>query len=134
MRHVAPLLFSDVGQTALCDRVSATAPSTLPQFLWVTPNMCNDDHDCPPASGDTWLAAHVPAWLAQGAEVFITYDTGDPDQTHGGGHVYAVLVGKGIAPATNGTLMDHYSALAGVENAFGLPLLGEAKGAKPVPF
>jgi hypothetical protein len=30
--------------------------------------------------------------------------------------------------------MDHYSALAGVENAFGLPLLGEAKGAKPVPF
>ena len=134
MRHVAPLLFADVGQTALCDRVSSTEPSTLPQFLWVTPNMCNDDHDCPPASGDAWLAAHVPAWLAQGAEVFITYDTGDPDTTHGGGHVYAVLVGKGIAPATNGALMDHMSALAGVENAFGLPLLGEAKSATPVPF
>jgi phosphatidylinositol-3-phosphatase len=134
MRHVAPLLFADVGQTALCDRVSATEPTTLPQFLWVTPNMCNDDHDCPPASGDAWLGAHVPAWLAQGAEVFITYDTGNPDTTHGGGHVYAVLVGKGIAPARNGTLMDHTSALAGVENAFGLPLLGAAKTAKPIPF
>ncbi len=76
----------------------------------------------------------MPAWLAQGAEVFITYDTGNPDTTHGGGHVYAVLAGTGIAPATNGALMDHMSALAGVEKAFGLPLLGAAKTAKPVPF
>jgi hypothetical protein len=30
--------------------------------------------------------------------------------------------------------MDHMSALAGVEKAFGLPLLGEAKSATPVPF
>ena len=134
MRHVAPLIFADVGRTSLCDNVTANEPAALPQFLWVTPNMCNDDHDCTPASGDAWLASHVPAWLGQGAEVFIAYDTGDPDTTHGGGHVYAVLAGKGIAPATNGTLMDHMSALAGVENALGLPLLGEAKTAKPVPF
>jgi phosphatidylinositol-3-phosphatase len=134
MRHVAPLLFADVGQTSLCDNVSGVEPRVLPQFLWVTPNLCNDGHDCAPSSGDAWLAAHVPAWLAQGAEVFITYDTGNPDTTHGGGHVYAVLVGNTIKPATDHTLMNHYGALAGVEKAFGLPLMRAAKTANPVPF
>jgi hypothetical protein len=134
MRHVAPLLFADVGQTSLCDNVTGIEPRVLPQFLWVTPNLCNDDHDCAPSSGDAWLAAHVPAWLAQGAEVFITYDTGNPDTTHGGGHVYAVLVGNTIKPATDHTLMNHYSALAGVEKAFGLPLMRAAKTTNPVPF
>lgn len=134
MRHVAPLLFAGVANTSLCDNVSADEPQTLPSFLWVTPDMCNDDHDCDPATGDRWLAAHVPAWLGQGAEVFITYDTGNPDHTHGGGHVYAVLAGQGIAHRVDGTLMNDYSALAGIERAFHLPLLGSAAGAPPVPF
>ena len=134
MRHVAPLLFADVANSSLCDNVSATEPQTLPSFLWVTPNMCNDDHDCNPATGDQWLAAHVPAWLGQGAEVFLTYDTGNPDHTHGGGHVFAVVVGQGIAHRVDGTLMNDYSALAGIERAFHLPLLGSAAAAAPVPF
>jgi hypothetical protein len=66
--------------------------------------------------------------------VFITYDTGDPDTTHGGGHVYAVLVGNAIDPARDNALMDHYSVLAGIEDAFGLPRLGDAKSATRVPF
>jgi phosphatidylinositol-3-phosphatase len=84
MRHVAPLLFSDVAHTALCDHVTANQPSPLPRFLWVTPNVCHDDHDCSPSAGDQWLRAHVPAWLAQHAEVFIAFDTGNPDTTNGG--------------------------------------------------
>jgi phosphatidylinositol-3-phosphatase len=134
MRHVAPLLFADVARTALCNRVAATPPQRLPHLLWVTPNMCNDDHDCSPATGDRWLAAHVPAWLHQGAEVFITYDTGNPDHTHGGGHVYAVLAGRGVRAGTDSRLMSHYSALAGLERAFGLARLGAAATATPVPF
>jgi acid phosphatase len=134
MRHVAPLLFADVTQTPLCDNVSAVEPRVVPRFMWVTPNTCDDDHDCPPSTGDAWLAGHVPSWLAQGAEVFITYDTGDPDTTHGGGHVYAVLVGNAIDPVRDNALMDHFSALAGIEDAFGLPRLGSARSATPVPF
>lgn len=134
LRHVAPLLFADVAQTSLCDRVTATEPSRLPAFLWVTPNLCNDDHDCPPPAGDRWLADHVPAWLRQGAEVFITYDTGNPDTTNGGGHVYTVLVGGGVPRGTDSRTLNAYSALAGVERAFGLPLLGAAASAAPVRF
>ncbi len=134
MRHVAPLLFADVADTALCSHVTATEPRRLPQFLWVTPSMCDDDHDCPPASGDRWLAGHVPAWIRQGAEVFITYDTGNPDTTHGGGRVFAVLAGRRVPRRTDATTMSHYSALAGVERAFRLPLLGAARSAAPVRF
>jgi Phosphoesterase family len=134
MRHVAPLLFADVADTSLCDNVTAVEPRTLPSFLWVTPDMCNDDHDCNPATGDQWLAAHVPDWLDQGAEVFITYDTGNPDHTNGGGHVFAVLAGRGIAHRVDGTTMNDYSALAGIERAYHLPLLRGAAPATPVPF
>ena len=129
MRHVAPLLFADVANTSLCNRVTSVEPHRLPSFLWVTPNMCNDDHDCPPPAGDRWLAAHVPAWLRQGARVFITYDTGNPDTTNGGGHVYAVLVGHHVRRRTDGRTLDVYSVLAGVERAFHLPLLGAARTA-----
>ena len=134
LRHVAPLLFTDVAHTDLCANVSATEPSQLPAFLWVTPNMCNDDHDCPPQSGDSWLAAHVPNWIAAGATVFVTYDTGNPDKSHGGGHVYAVAAGQDVKPGTDGRFMNHYSALAGVERALGLPPLGKAASATAVPL
>jgi hypothetical protein len=132
LRHVAPLLFADVAQTSLCDRVTSVEPRRLPAFLWVTPNLCNDDHDCPPPAGDRWLAAHVPAWLGQGAHVFITYDTGNPDTTNGGGHVYAVLAGRGVPRRTDGRTLNAYSALAGVERAFHLPLLGAARSAAAI--
>jgi acid phosphatase len=134
MRHVAPLLFTDIAHTALCDNVVAAEPARLPAFLWVTPNTCDDDHDCPASQGDRWLSEHVPAWLRAGAEVFITFDTGNPDRSHGGGRVYAVLAGRGIPHRVVARTMTHYSTLAGLERAFHLPLLGAARTAAPVPF
>ncbi len=134
MRHVAPLLYSDIANTALCNNVVATEPARLPSFLWVTPNMCDDDHDCPASQGDRWLAGHVPAWMRSGAEVFITFDTGNPDTTHGGGRVYAVLVGRGIHHRVITQTLSHYSTLAGLEHVFHLPLIGAARGATPIPF
>ena len=46
----------------------------------------------------------------------------------GGGKVGAVLLSPFIAPGTTtSTSYNHFSALASIENNFGLPLLGEAQ-------
>src|SRR5437016_3292925 len=43
---------------------SDLAAGTAPNFAWITPNMCNDMHDCSIATGDAWLANVVPSILA----------------------------------------------------------------------
>jgi len=40
---------------------------TVPNLAWITPNMCNDMHDCSIATGDAWLANVVPGILASSA-------------------------------------------------------------------
>ena len=55
----------------------------MPQYVWITPNLCNDMHDsCAGSSiqhGDTWLSEHVPAILnseayKDGGALFIVWD------------------------------------------------------------
>ena len=40
------------------------ASGTLPRFVWITPNLCHDMHDCSVATGDRFLAGVVPPLLA----------------------------------------------------------------------
>src|SRR2546429_7902553 len=52
-----------------------------PNFVWITPNMCNDTHDCAVSTGDAWLGTVVPRILASaafrsGGGLFITWDEG----------------------------------------------------------
>ena len=76
-------------------------PATLPDLSFVTPAYCNDMHGVKKASptypadcqigtqalirrGDSWLAAHVPAWLNAGAiAVIITFDEGNTKSSVG---------------------------------------------------
>ncbi len=57
--------------------------NTLPQYVWITPNLCDDMHDsCAGnaiAHGDTWLSRNVPpilnsAAFKSGGALFITWD------------------------------------------------------------
>ncbi len=57
---------------------------TLPTLAFVTPNLCNDTHDCPVATGDAWLAGWVPeivgtkAWARGDTALVISYDEYTP--------------------------------------------------------
>jgi hypothetical protein len=35
----------------------------LPRFVWITPNLCNDMHDCSVSVGDRFLSSLVPPLL-----------------------------------------------------------------------
>jgi hypothetical protein len=110
------------------------ASGDVANYTWITPNLCNDMHDCSIAVGDTWLKKYVtailasPAWDASSA-IFITFDEGT-SSTGGGGRIPLIVV----SPRTRaGTVVSsaytHYNLLATVEEAWGLPRLGHASGA-----
>jgi hypothetical protein len=111
--------------------------NALPEFVWITPNMCNDGHDCPIRAADTWLKIWVPtildspAWKDNGA-LFITFDEGTGDagccQDAAGGHIVTLVISPLLVQPgfRSDTPYDHYSLLRTITAAWGLPPLAKA--------
>jgi len=43
------------------------ASSSLADYIWISPNVCNDMHSCSVGTGDTWLSGVVPKIIASPA-------------------------------------------------------------------
>jgi hypothetical protein len=101
---------------------------TLPRFLWITPNLCHDMHDCSVSTGDRFLSGLLPPLLRSlGARglLFLTWDEGSSDagccRLASGGHVATIVAGAGARPGMRlGLPSDHYSVLQTIEDLFGL--------------
>ena len=55
---------------------------TLPTYAWITPNLCDDGHDCGVAAADRFLARTVPSLLRELGPhglLLITWDEGTSD-------------------------------------------------------
>jgi hypothetical protein len=110
----------------------------LPDFALITPDLCDDTHDCSVATGDRFLARLVPGLLpALGPHGFlvITYDEGASDAAccgdPGGGRIATVVAGRDVrAGAVMRRPIDHYGVLRSIETAFGLRKLGAARSAR----
>jgi phosphatidylinositol-3-phosphatase len=115
------------------------AAGTLPNFSFVTPNGCNDMHDCSVATGNTYLQNLVPTIIAgpdyQAGRLLIVI-VFDENAGASGNQVFASLVSKTVAPGTVlGTNFTHYSLLRTTEEILGKPLLGNAgSAASMLPF
>jgi len=104
---------------------------SLPRFIWITPNLCHDMHDCDPAQGDRFLSRLVPPLLAAlGARgiLFLTWDEGTSDdgccRLAAGGHIPTILAGPGARRGARlKTPVDSYSTLQAIEDLLGLPRL-----------
>ena len=111
------------------------AAGALPAFTWLTPNLCNDMHDCSVATGDTYLAGIVPqllGTLGPNGALFLVWDEGTSN-LHGGGQVTMVAAGPGVKKGyRSSTPYDHYSLLRTIEDAWGLPKLGNSAAAAPI--
>jgi hypothetical protein len=103
----------------------------LPSFVWITPNLCHDMHDCPPAVGDKFLSRLLPPLLdALGPHglLILTWDEGVTDdgccRRATGGHIATILAGPGARRRARLTVpVDHYSTLRTIEDLLGLPRL-----------
>ena len=112
----------------------------LPEFGWLTPDLCDDAHDCNLAAADEHLRTLVPPTLHQLGPhglLILTFDEGTSDGgccgLPGGGRVATVLAGPDVPPGIEiRRPADHYSLLAAIEDRFGLPRLRLARSAKPL--
>lgn len=140
-KHDPFMYFSDITSSSKC--ASEVVPGTqfttdltgnkLPDFIWYTPNLCNDGHDCSNAHTDTWLATFLPSvltsqWYQQNGVVIVTYDEGSTD-LNGGGHIATVVVSGAGCSCQQTSTGNHYGTLRTIEDLYGLPNLNKANGA-----
>jgi hypothetical protein len=94
------------------------AGGTLPNFSFVTPNLCNDAHNCAVSTADAWLKTNIAPLLTSSpfkddGLLIITFDESESDNTHGGGRVAAVFVSPAFSKKgyQSTTLYQHQSTL-----------------------
>ena len=107
-----------------------STPDISARFTFVTPNLCNDMHDCSVGTGDSWLSKFLPKILSSstytggGTAVFITFDEDDFTSVN---KVATIVVSPYTAPGTSsGTAFTHYSLLRSAEEMLGLGCLANA--------
>jgi hypothetical protein len=108
-------------------------PSLARKLTVVTPDMCNDMHDCPVATGDRWLSRFVPKLLASrtyraGRTILVI--TFDENSGAEGNRIWTAVVAPSVRPGTrSGRTFTLYSVLRTTEEVLDLPLLGGARSA-----
>ena len=140
-RHDPAVYFTDLRATCARDVVPLRYPLDLSaRFTFITPDVCNDMHSCPIATGDEWLAKTVGSivsssqYRAGGTALFVVWDE---SEAAGANRVAAYVVAPSVP---RGSRVDapftHYSLLATAEDLLGLPRLGAARTARSmvVPF
>jgi hypothetical protein len=113
-----------------------TSVDTLPSYVFITPNTCNDMHDCSVATGDTWLSQQVPkilgspAFTLQHSLLVIVWDEGNNSNNN----VPVIFAGSAAKQDyITDTYYSHYSLLRTIENNFGLtPLTHNDTSATPM--
>lgn len=119
------------------------AAGALPNFIFITPNMCNSAHDCTLDVTDAWLKdamAKITPALENTGEPYLIIVTWDEGQgTHSccglpeeaGGRVATILVSPQVKTGfQDETPYSHYSILKTISEAWGLPYLGHAADAE----
>jgi hypothetical protein len=129
-RRVLPL-----GTPAAGAFAQALDHRSLARFTFITPNLCNDTHDCPVSVGDAWLARWMrsivssPSYRDQRTVIFITWDEGEgpgsndcaANTSDAGCHVATLVVSRSTRRGTrSAALFNHYSLLRTTEQLLGI--------------
>jgi hypothetical protein len=107
--------------------------TTLPTVSFVTPNMCNDMHDCSIGTGNTWLQGHLDGY-AQWAKTHnsLLIVTFDEDNSLSLNHIHTTFAGAHVTVGSYPSKITHYTVLRTIEAAYGLSALGGAANVAPI--
>jgi len=116
------------------DQLSQDLNSTnTPNFIWITPNLCHDMHDCSITEGDTWLSQEVPGILnssiftSQNSLLILTFDEGDASDNR----ILTILIDPKKKIQVGNGPFSHYSLLHSIENYWNLPTLTNNDASAP---
>jgi hypothetical protein len=142
-KHDPFMYYDDVaGDPKRCHRVVPLARlgsdlrrGRLPTYASISPNLCDDTHDCGVGSGDRFLAHLVPTLrkaIGPDGYIVLTWDEGTSDRgccgDSGGGAIATIVVGRLVrGGARLRPPIDHYGVLRTIEDTLGLGHLGAAR-------
>jgi hypothetical protein len=116
--------------------VTTLDSTSAPDFVWITPNLCDDGHDVCTSGGETpqidaWLSATLPSvlsssWFAANGTVIITMDNGPLTTGVGGTIPLTVISANAQGHGNVATVGNHFGTLRTIQEAYGLPLLAAA--------
>jgi hypothetical protein len=115
--------------------VTTLDSTNAPDFVWITPNLCDNGHDvCTTGEVpqiDAWLSATLPSvlsssWFQDDGTVIITMDNGPLTTGVGGTIPLTVISANAQGHGNVATVGNHFGTLRSIEEAYGLPLLGAA--------
>jgi acid phosphatase len=108
--------------------------AALPTVSFLIPDLCNDMHDCPVSTGDTWARTHLDPYVrwaqTHNSALIVTFDEDDNSATN---RILTLVSGARTTPGRYGDPANHYSLLATVESWYGLRRLGHAATTAPLP-
>ena len=119
------------------------AANDLPNFIFITPDICYSAHDCSIELADGWLKEQMdklyPALESSGEPflIILTWDEGQGNHSCcglpelAGGRIATVFISPQVKPNfEDATPYSHYSILKTISEAWGLPYLGHAADAE----
>src|SRR5258707_2019339 len=114
------------------------ANGTLPSFSWIAPNGCDDAHDCPLSTADSWLQTNIDpliknATFQKDGLLVIVFDESANDNTSGGGRVAVVLISPAFSHVAyqSATFYQHESVLRLMLEGLGIKTLPGAAASAP---
>lgn len=103
VRHNPFMYYSNITKSTSCiehvvpyqELFTDLSIGKLPNYVFISPNLCNDMHDCPVSIGDEWLSENIPRILSSDQFKFtnslliLTWDEGSRTNSH----VLTIFVG-----------------------------------------
>jgi hypothetical protein len=144
--HDPFLYYTDVTQGACAQHIvdmdqsfDADLASGIYKYMWITPNMCDDMHNCEADVADKWLESTVTKIMAadaykNGGAIFILFDEGSSRAPGAGAALPTIVVSPNLATpgVPVSTPFDHTSYLATIEDIFGLGRIAATQSATPM--
>jgi hypothetical protein len=109
------------------------AGGALPDLAFVVPNNCDNTHDCPVATGDNWLASHLPAMISAVGANGIVILTWDEDDYASGNSILTVFAGPLVKTNyVSSQVVTHYSMVRTICDLLGLVPFASAANEAPI--